>query len=226
MITHGNGPQVGLLALQSAAYAPADPIPLDVLDAQTEGMVGYLIEQELRNLLPTGAAIATLLTMIEVDGDDDAFRHPTKPIGPVYDRSTADRLAAEKGWAFAIDGDRMRRVVPSPQPRRILGLRQIECLLEDGCVVVCTGGGGIPAASRERRLVGVEGVIDKDRASALLASDLCADVLIIATDVDAVRPVRHSGSAGGAARLACRARAAAVRSRIDGAEGRGGLRVH
>ena len=192
VITHGNGPQVGLLALQGAAYAPGGPYPLDVLDAQTEGMIGYLIEQELRNLLPFGSPVATLLTMVEVDPDDPAFAHPTKPIGPVYDRATADRLAAEKGWTLAPDGNGVRRVVPSPLPQRILGLRQIECLLEHECVVICAGGGGIPTAyasdaeGNDDRLIGIEGVIDKDRASALLAEELRADAFIIATDVDGV----------------------------------------
>jgi carbamate kinase len=192
VISHGNGPQVGLLALQGAAYAAVDTYPLDVLDAQTEGMIGYLIEQELGNLLPECASIATLLTMIEVDPADPAFATPTKPIGPVYDQAEADALAAKKGWFFHPDGDGVRRVVPSPLPRRIFGLKPMQWLLERGCVVVCTGGGGIPTAysgsrdSRDRRLVGVEAVIDKDRASALLAQELCADALIIATDVDAV----------------------------------------
>jgi carbamate kinase len=192
VITHGNGPQVGLLALQSAAYGQGEAYPLDVLDAQTEGMLGYVIEQELRNLLPPDSAIATLLTMVEVDAQDPAFARPTKPIGPVYDAATAGRLAAEKGWAFRPDGSGLRRVVPSPRPRRIPGIHQIEWLLERDCVVVCAGGGGIPtvrvtgAGGDRSTLVGVEGVIDKDRASALLAEHLHADALIIATDVDAV----------------------------------------
>jgi carbamate kinase len=192
VITHGNGPQVGLLALQGAAYGEVDTYPLDVLDAQTEGMVGYLIEQELGNLLPASASIATLLTMIEVDPADPAFAHPTKPIGPVYDEASAAALTAEKGWFFRPDGGGSRRVVPSPRPRRIFGLKPVQWLLERGCVVVCTGGGGIPTAYSDedtpeaRRLLGVEAVIDKDRASSLLAMELRADALIIATDVDAV----------------------------------------
>jgi carbamate kinase len=192
VISHGNGPQVGLLALQGAAYRAVDTYPLDVLDAQTEGMIGYLIEQELGNILSESASIATLLTMIEVDPDDPAFSRPTKPIGPVYGQAEADALAADRRWVFHPDGDGVRRVVPSPRPRRIFGLKPIQWLLERGCVVVCTGGGGIPTAySRSsdpggRRLVGVEAVIDKDRASALLAQELRADVLVIATDVDAV----------------------------------------
>jgi carbamate kinase len=207
VVTHGNGPQVGLLALQSAAYGHGEPYPLDVLDAETEGMLGYMIEQELRNLLPSGSAIATLLTMVEVDAGDPAFAHPTKPIGPVYDEVTANRLESEKGWAFRADGTGLRRVVPSPLPRQIPGIHQIEWLLERECVVICMGGGGIPAvrvsAPGDGRgtLVGIEGVIDKDRASALLAEQIRADALVIATDVDAVydawgtpdqRAVRHA----------------------------------
>jgi carbamate kinase len=192
VVSHGNGPQVGLLALQSAASAGVETYPLDVLDAQTEGMIGYLVQQELGNLLPPEKPVATLLTMVEVDPADPAFAHPTKPIGPVYDAAEANRLATAKGWSFSHDGAGMRRVVPSPLPRRIFGLRPIEWLLDHGCVVICTGGGGIPTMYCDdqvpagRRLVGVEAVIDKDRASAMLALDLRADALIIATDVDAV----------------------------------------
>jgi carbamate kinase len=192
VISHGNGPQVGLLALQGSAYAEVETYPLDVLDAQTEGMIGYLIEQELGNLLPAETPIATLLTMIEVDPEDPAFDHPTKPIGPVYDREQADTLAREKHWSFRADGDGVRRVVPSPRPQRIIGLRPIEWLIERGCVVICAGGGGIPTmysgdpAPAGGRLIGVEGVIDKDHASARLAVDTNADALVIATDVDAV----------------------------------------
>jgi carbamate kinase len=187
VVSHGNGPQVGLLALQGAAYTKVPTYPLDVLDAETQGMIGYMVEQELGNRLPMEVPLATLLTMIEVDNDDPAFGDPTKPIGPLYDGPTADRLAAERGWTFKPDGDSLRRVVPSPEPRRIFELRQIRWLLERGCVVICAGGGGIPTTYRlGRRLVGVEAVIDKDRASALLAEGLHADVLVMATDVDAV----------------------------------------
>ncbi len=191
VISHGNGPQVGLLALMGSAYTAVEAYPLDVLGAQTEGMIGYLIEQELGNLLPQERPLATLLTMIEVDGDDPAFADPTKPIGPIYDRAEADRLAAEKGWTFKPDGDSFRRVVPSPAPKRIFEIHAIRSLLEQGAVVICAGGGGIPtryvdeAVPAGRRLVGVEAVIDKDLASALLAIDLGADVLLIVTDVDA-----------------------------------------
>ena len=207
VISHGNGPQVGLLALMGSAYTAVEAYPLDVLGAQTEGMIGYLIEQELGNLLPQERPLATLLTMIEVDGDDPAFENPTKPIGPVYEHEEADRLASEKGWTFKPDGESFRRVVPSPRPKRIFELRPVRQLLEQGAVVICAGGGGIPTRYTEeqtpagRRLVGVEAVIDKDLASALLAIDLDADALLIVTDVDAAytgwgtpdqRPIRRA----------------------------------
>ncbi len=186
IISHGNGPQIGLLALEEAAYGEVPESALDVLGAQTQGMIGYLIEQELGNRLPFEKPLASLLTMIEVDPDDSAFADPSKPIGPLYSRSEADKLAAERGWTFKPDGDRMRRVVPSPVPRRIFERRPIRWLLEQGCVVICAGGGGIPTAYRPgRQLVGVEAVIDKDRASALLARDIDADILIMATDAPA-----------------------------------------
>jgi len=192
VIAHGNGPQVGLLALQGSAYTAVEVYPLDVLDAQTQGQIGYMIEQELGNELPEDKALATLLTMIEVDPADPAFQDPTKPIGPQYTKDDADRLAGEKGWVFKPDGDSYRRVVPSPKPKRIFELRPVRTLLEQGAVVLCAGGGGIPvmytdeAAPAGKRLAGVEAVIDKDFASALLAAELGADALLIATDVDAV----------------------------------------
>ena len=192
VISHGNGPQVGLLALEGAAYTEVEPYPMDVLGAQTEGMIGYLIQQELGNELPFEVRLASLLTLVEVDAEDPAFGDPTKPIGPIYDRDAADRLAAEKGWVLKPDGDSFRRVVPSPLPKRIFGLEPVRWLLEHGCVVICAGGGGIPVmytdepAPAGRRLIGVEAVIDKDLASALLAVDLRADALVIVTDVDAV----------------------------------------
>jgi carbamate kinase len=188
VVSHGNGPQVGLLALQGAAYTPVETYPLDVLGAQTEGMIGYFIEQELGNLLPIEKPFATLLTMIEVDPDDPAFHDPTKFIGPVYDKAEADKLAAEKGWTVKADGDKWRRVVASPLPKRIFEIRPIRWLLGQGAVVICTGGGGIPTMYQPgtRTLVGAEVVIDKDRASALLARELEADLFVMATDVDGV----------------------------------------
>jgi carbamate kinase len=188
VISHGNGPQVGLLALQGAAYEEVETYPLDVLGAQTEGMIGYLIEQEMGNLLPFEKPLASILTMIEVDPDDPAFGDPTKFIGPVYPKEEAERLAAEKGWAIKPDGDKWRRVVASPVPHRIFEIRPIRWLIEQGAVVICTGGGGIPTMYQPgtRTLIGAEVVIDKDRASALLARELEADLFVMATDVAAV----------------------------------------
>ena len=188
VISHGNGPQVGLLALQVSAYKEVEPYPLDVLGAQTEGSIGYMIEQELGNLLPFEVPFATILTMVEVDPKDAAFGKPDKPIGPVYGEEEAHRLAAERGWIMAPDGDRFRRVVPSPLPKRIFEIRPIKWLLEKGTIVICAGGGGIPTMyGEDRKLHGAEVVIDKDRASALLARELEADFFIMATDVGAVQ---------------------------------------
>src|SRR3954451_2253419 len=189
LISHGNGPQVGLLALQTSAYHDVEPFPLDILGAQTEGMIGYLIERELGNQLPAEVPLATILTMVAVDANDPAFANPTKFVGPVYDQAAADALAAEKGWVFKKDGDAHRRVVPSPKPERIIEIRPIRWLIEQGTVVICAGGGGIPtmwAADRERALDGVEAVVDKDLASELLAREIDADLFIMATDVEGV----------------------------------------
>lgn len=188
VVTHGNGPQVGLLALQSIAFSESsEPTPLDVLGAESEGMIGYVIEQELGNVLPFEKPLATILTMVEVDPDDPAFAHPTKPIGPIYEEAEARRLSKEKGWSIAPDGPHWRRVVPSPSPKRIFEIRPIRWLLEKGSVVICAGGGGIPTMYMpDGTLAGAEVVIDKDRASALLAKDLDADLLVLATDVNGV----------------------------------------
>jgi carbamate kinase len=187
VIAHGNGPQVGLLALQAEAYRQVTPYPLDVLGAQTEAMIGYVIEQELGNLLPDDQQLATVLTMVEVDPADPAFDDPTKFIGPVYTQAEAEALAAENDWTVKRDGLDHRRVVPSPLPRRIFEIGPIRTLVEHGVVVVCAGGGGIPTVFDDHgRLRGVEAVIDKDLASALLAEELGADLLIIGTDVDGV----------------------------------------
>jgi carbamate kinase len=189
VLAHGNGPQVGLLALQASAYKDVEAYPLDVLGAQTEGMIGYMIEQELGNLLPFEVPFATILTMVEVDPSDPAFQNPTKFVGPVYEKEEADRLAQEKGWAIKPDGKYWRRVVPSPLPKRIFEIRPIRWLLEKNTVVICAGGGGIPTMydpAKGRWLTGVEAVIDKDLASELLARELEADLFVIATDVDGV----------------------------------------
>ncbi|HEX6326210.1 MAG TPA: carbamate kinase [Jiangellaceae bacterium] len=189
VLSHGNGPQVGLLALQAAAYEDVEAYPLDVLGAQTEGMIGYVLEQELGNILPFEVPFATILTMVEVDPADPAFTNPTKFVGPVYDKEHANHLAADKGWTFKLDGDRWRRVVPSPEPQRIFEIRPIRWLLDKNVVVICAGGGGVPtmyAPGIERTLVGVEAVIDKDLASELLAREVGADLFVMVTDVDAV----------------------------------------
>lgn len=186
VIAHGNGPQVGLLSLQGLSYKPDEAYPLDVLGAETEGMIGYMIEQELGNLLAFEVPFATLLTQVEVDANDPAFKDPTKFIGPVYGKEEAERLAKEKGWVVKADGDKYRRVVASPKPKRIFEIRPIKWLLEKSSIVICAGGGGIPTMYDEnRKLKGIEAVIDKDLCSALLAEQLDADLLIIATDVDA-----------------------------------------
>jgi carbamate kinase len=189
VLSHGNGPQVGLLALQGAAYEEVDAYPLDVLGAQTEGMIGYVLEQELGNILPPEVPLATILTMVEVDPADPAFGDPTKFVGPVYNRAEADSLATEKEWVFKQDGDAWRRVVPSPEPKRIFEIRPIRWLLDKDAVVICAGGGGIPTMydpNADRDLVGVEAVIDKDLASELLAREVEADLFVMATDVDGV----------------------------------------
>ena len=185
VITHGNGPQVGLLALQAAAYKDVEPYPLDVLGAESEGMIGYLIEQALANEL-AGREIATLLTQVEVDGADAAFARPSKPIGPAYGADEARRLAARTSWTFVPDGAGFRRAVPSPAPRRIREINAIRLLVRSGMVVICAGGGGIPVISTNGALRGVEAVIDKDLSSALLAEEVGADVLLLLTDVPAV----------------------------------------
>lgn len=194
VVAHGNGPQVGLLALQGAAYDPGKPWPLDVLGAETEGMIGYLIEQELMNALPEGSQCATLLSRVEVDPDDPAFNTPSKPIGPVYTEVDAARVSKDHGWSMVTEasGGR-RRVVPSPLPLRIVGLEAIKVLLGAGQTVICAGGGGIPVVrTKQGAMMGVEAVIDKDRTSALLALCIEADALLLLTDVSAV--FRHYGS--------------------------------
>jgi carbamate kinase len=188
VVGHGNGPRVGLLALQGTGSSEGASHPPEVLDMLSEGMIGYMIEQELGNLLPFERPFATLLTMIEVDPRDPAFDNPTKFVGPVYKKSRADRLAAEKGWTFKRDGEAWRRVVPSPEPKRIFELRPIKWLLERNTVVIAAGG-GVPTmytSNLERTLSGVECVIDEDLASELLARALNADLFVMLTDADAV----------------------------------------
>lgn len=187
VVTHGNGPQVGLLALQGMAYKPDETYPLDMMGAETEGMIGYLIEQELENALNHDRTVASLLTQVRVDPDDPAFASPTKFVGPVYERDEAERVAERHGWSIAQDGKKWRRVVPSPAPVEIPDLKVIRLLLLHGTIVICAGGGGIPViANPDGRLTGIEAVIDKDATSALLADGLGADALLLLTDVDGV----------------------------------------
>ncbi len=188
IVTHGNGPQVGLMALQAAAFAPKSPWPLDILGAETEGMIGYLIEQELMNALADGTACATLLTRVEVDRNDPAFLQPRKPIGPVYSAEEAKALLADHDWPMIdTESGGRRRVVPSPLPMAILEIRAIRLLVEAGICVICAGGGGIPVVRKANGdMEGVEAVIDKDRTAALLATALNADALLMLTDVEAI----------------------------------------
>ena len=202
VVSHGNGPQVGLLALQAASYDHVSEYPFDVLDAQTGGMIGYLLESELSNHLSDRKPVAVLITRTLVDAQDPAFANPTKFVGPTYSREEADRVALERGWDLKSDGEVFRRVVPSPAPQRIIEIAPVRWILGHGGVVVCAGGGGVPTARDSNgTYIGVEAVVDKDLASAVLARDLHADTLIMATDVDGVyldwgtpesRRVRHA----------------------------------
>ncbi len=205
VVTHGNGPQVALLAQQGTASGTAKPYPLDVLDAETEGMIGYMLEQELANITPDWQMVATLLTQVVVDAEDPALQAPSKPIGPIYTKAEADELSAAQGWAMVAEGAGYRRVVASPQPKEILEIAVIRLLVKRGVIVICAGGGGIPVVKRpDGSLVGVEAVIDKDRASALLACALDADALLMLTDVaalwenwgkDGARAIHHAAPA-------------------------------
>jgi carbamate kinase len=187
VITHGNGPQVGLLALESAADPELErPYPFDVLGAQTQGMIGYWLLQALQNALP-GRQVAAVVNQTLVSAADPAFGKPTKFVGPVYDEATARRMSAERGWSVAQDGSNWRRVVPSPQPQRIVETRIVRLLLTSGAIVVCAGGGGVPVIRNEAgKLQGVEAVVDKDLATTVLAMSLEADALLLLTDVQAV----------------------------------------
>lgn len=186
VITHGNGPQIGLLALQSAAYRAVGAYPLDVLGAESEGMIGYLLESALAGILPS-REVATLLTQVEVDPDDPAFRAPSKPIGPLYDAAEARRLERDLAWSMLPDGEAWRRAVPSPAPLAIREINTIRLLVRAGVIVICAGGGGIPVVTTaDHAIRGVEAVVDKDLAAALLAQALEADALLLLTDVAAV----------------------------------------
>jgi carbamate kinase len=186
IVTHGNGPQVGLLALQSEAFSDIPPYPLDVLGAESEGMVGHMLELALRNRLPE-RDVVSVLSEVVVAGDDPAFRAPTKPIGPIYDAEEAERLRRERGWTLFRDGVGYRRLVASPEPHAIAEIRSLRTLVGSGALVVCAGGGGIPIAlNGDGTMHGVEAVIDKDLTAALLARRLDADLLAMLTDVEAV----------------------------------------
>ncbi|MRT12195.1 carbamate kinase [Enterobacteriaceae bacterium RIT711] len=199
VLVHGNGPQVGLLALQNSAYEKVTPYPLDILGAESQGMIGYMLQQSLKNQLPN-REVSVLLTQVEVDANDPAFENPTKYIGPVYDKAQADVLVAEKGWTVKADGKYFRRVVPSPQPKQIVESDAITALIQRDHLVICNGGGGIPVVEKADGYHGIEAVIDKDLSAALLARQIEADALLILTDADAVyldwgtptqRPISH-----------------------------------
>lgn len=194
LITHGNGPQVGILANESAGDpALRRPYPLDVLGAQTQGMIGYWLIQALENALP-GRPVAAVLTQTVVDGADPGFAEPSKFVGSSYDQQTAMALGADRSWTFRLDERGWRRVVPSPDPVDVVELGIVRSLLESGTVVVCSGGGGIPVTrDPSGRLCGIEAVVDKDLTAALLAVRLGADALLILTDVDGVE--RDHGTA-------------------------------
>lgn len=199
VLVHGNGPQVGLLALQNSAYEKVTPYPLDILGAESQGMIGYMLQQSLKNQLPN-REVSVLLTQVEVDANDPAFENPTKYIGPVYDKAQADMLVAEKGWTVKADGQYFRRVVPSPQPKQIVESDAITALIQRDHLVICNGGGGVPVIEKADGYHGIEAVIDKDLSAALLARQIEADALLILTDADAVyldwgtptqRPISH-----------------------------------
>lgn len=189
ILTHGNGPQVGMLAVESSADpALSAPYPLDVLGAETQGMIGYLLARELRRALP-GREIVALLTETVVDLRDPAFRDPAKFIGRAYGAAEAERMRAEHGWTMRRDGEDWRRVVPSPEPRGIVELPTIASLAGGECVVIAAGGGGVPTTGDHD---GVDAVVDKDLTAALLATRLKADALLLLTDVPAI--MRHHGT--------------------------------
>ncbi|WP_367987480.1 carbamate kinase [Vibrio sp. NTOU-M3] len=196
VLVHGNGPQVGLLALQGLEYKKVSPYPLDVLGSETQGMIGYMLMQEFKNQMPN-INVTCMLTQMTVDPSDPAFADPTKPIGPIYEEAEAREMAEKYHWTVKPDGKHFRRVVPSPQPTGIIEHDAITKLIDEGHLVICTGGGGIPVKRENGKLVGVEAVIDKDMSAAFLAKQLDADALLILTDADAVyldwgKPTQHA----------------------------------
>ena len=186
IVTHGNGPQVGVIAEESAHDGRlSSPYPFDVLGAETQGMIGYFLLQALENALP-GRSVASLVSQTVVRAEDPAFSQPTKFVGPIYSRAEAEGLARRTRWAMRPDGEGWRRVVASPEPLEIVELGVIQSLLAAGVIPICAGGGGVPVVRRDGRLEGAEAVVDKDLAAALLARDLRADALLLLTDVAAV----------------------------------------
>ncbi len=185
VICHGNGPQVGLLALQSEAYKKVEAYPFDVLNAESQSMIGYMLQQAIQNEIGTDSAV-TLVTQVVVDADDKAFSKPTKFIGPEYPKDQAETLTKTHHWTMAYDGNYVRRVVASPTPKVIVELSAIEILIKKNITVICGGGGGIPVIKKDNQYVGVEAVIDKDMTSALIAEKIKADKLIILTDVKGI----------------------------------------
>lgn len=185
VIVHGNGPQVGLLSLQNTAYKAVPAYPLDILVAETQGMLGYMIGRSLQKHKNVNN-VATLLTQVEVDKNDPSFENPTKYVGPVYHLEEEDNLKKQYGWQFKKDGKYLRRVVPSPKPKHILEINVIKKLLNDDTIVICSGGGGIPVIKNKLGYIGVEAVIDKDHSATQLAIQLKADHLMILTDADAI----------------------------------------
>ncbi len=186
VLTHGNGPQVGLLALQADAYKDVTPYPFDVLGAESQGMIGYMVAQCVGNDLPD-RQVVNIITQTEVDPKDPAYTDPRKFVGPVYDKETAEKLAVERGWTIAADGKYFRRVVPSPQPKKIVEIETIRQLVDSGAMVIASGGGGIPVIRNEQgKLEGSEAVIDKDMSASIMADELDADALLILTDAPSI----------------------------------------
>lgn len=215
-IVHGNGPQVGLLALQNLAYRDVPPYPLDILVAESQGMIGYMLAQQLGAYHPD-QPVATVLTRVLVDSQDPAYQQPSKFIGPVYEPQQRQELEQKYGWNLKLDGEYLRRVVPSPEPKKIIDIEAIHLLLAKNHIVICNGGGGVPMVATAGGMVGSEAVIDKDLSSALLAEALAADHLVILTDADAI--YQHWGTPQQKAIRSATAKELAPMAVADGAMG-------